>query len=75
MPDAGGLATRGDAAATPAGFLWVVSDPSYSVPLGDTVVLHQDCLVLGDRGLFVLDGARMGEPVPIQLVKEEALEA
>ena len=75
MPDAGGLAVRGDVFFTPPGFVWVVSDPGYAVPLGDRVVLNQDCLVLGDRGLLVLNEVRVGEPVPIQLVKEERLDA
>ena len=65
MPSAVMFAKSGEIAAAPDGHIWVVIDPGFSIALGGSVVLYRDCVVLGERGFWILDDATRGEPVPI----------
>ena len=75
MPIALSLAQRGDRVTPADGQIWVVCDPGHGVALGEPVALYRDCLVFGDRGLWVPDKESAARPIPIMRIEESTLSA
>lgn len=73
MPAAFPKILSGEVADVPSGQVWVVSEPGFGAPLGEPVMLNRDCVVVGDRGLWIPDASSLSAPIPIQRISQVSI--